>query len=160
MLGIGDYGASGAQGGIIKTMALGSCVAVIMLDPETKTVGMVHIALPDSSLNKEKREQRPGYFADTGIPALFKNMKDVGAGKDIRKYYVKIIGGANVLKASSVSVFEIGKRNILAVKKILWKNGTGVVAEDTGGNISRTVSVYVKTGAVGIHCPGKGDWNL
>jgi chemotaxis protein CheD len=160
MLGIGDYGASGTQDSMLKTMALGSCVAVIMLDPQTKTVGMVHIALPDSNLNKSKREQRPGYFADTGIPSLLKKMRDVGAGQDIRKYYVKITGGANVLKTTSASVFDIGKRNILAVKKILWQNGTGVVAEDVGGNISRTVSVYVGTGRVEIHCPGKGDWTL
>lgn len=158
MLGIGDYAATRTQGDIVKTMALGSCVAVILLDPETKTAGMVHIALPDSNLNIEKREKQPGYFADSGINALLEEMRKAGASQNIRNMYVKLAGGANVLKAGAS--FDIGKRNILTVKKILWQLGTGPGAEDIGGHISRTVSVAVETGIVEISCPGKGIWTI
>jgi len=158
MLGIGDYAATRAPGDIVKTMALGSCVAVILLDPETQTAGMVHIALPDSTLNAEKKEKQPGYFADSGISALIAEMNKMGVKKNIRDMYIKLAGGANVLKAG-IS-FDIGKRNILMIKKILWQLGTGPVAEDTGGHISRTVSVAVDTGIVEISCPGKGTWTI
>ncbi len=158
MLGIGDYAAAKDPGEVIKTMALGSCVAVILLDPATQTAGMVHVALPDSTLNAEKKEKQPGYFADSGIPALLEEMKKHGVTNGIRDMYVKLVGGANVLQ-SSMS-FDIGKRNILTVKKILWQLGTGPVAEDVGGHISRTVAVSVDTGSVEISCPGKGVWTI
>jgi chemotaxis protein CheD len=54
----------------------------------------------------------------------------------------------------------IGKRNILAVKKILWGYGLAPLAEDVGGSISRTVSVSVKTGEVTLSSPARGQWNL
>lgn len=158
MLGIGDYAATCTPGDIVKTLALGSCVAVILLDPETKTAGMVHIALPDSTLNMEKSRKQPGYFADSGIAALLAEMNKMGAKQNIRNMYVKLAGGANVLRSSAS--FDIGKRNILIVKKILWQLGTGPGAEDVGGNISRTVSVAVDTGVVEIFCPGKGSWTI
>ena len=75
MLGVGDYGATKEQGGIIRTMALGSCVAVMILDRGTRCVGMDHVALPESSVSPDRARQLPGYFADTGIPALIEIMK-------------------------------------------------------------------------------------
>ena len=156
MLGIGDYGASNSPGDVIKTLALGSCVAVIMLDPASKTVGMVHIALPDSALNAQKRSEKPGYFADSAIPALVEEMRRHGSSGKLPAMLVKLVGGANVLDANNT--FDIGKRNVLAIKKILWKYGTGPVAEEVGGHISRTVAAYVDTGSTEISSPGRENW--
>ncbi|MHC4870618.1 MAG: chemotaxis protein CheD [Planctomycetota bacterium] len=157
VLGVGDYGAVKGSEDVIKTYALGSCVAAIIMDAETHVVGMVHIALPESKISPDKVKDRPGYFADTGIPVLLENMKAMGV-KKIRSLIVKLVGGACVMDPNST--FNIGKRNILAVKKILWKNGMGALAEDVGGNISRTVSVSVKTGKVVISSPGKDNWEI
>jgi chemotaxis protein CheD len=156
LLGIGDFGASNAKGDIVKTLALGSCVSVIFLDPVTKMVGMVHIALPDSSIVKEEDVKRlPGRFADTGIPALINKMKSLGM-KDHKKLIVKLAGGSVIMDPKNT--FNIGKRNVLAIKKILWEMGLGARKEDIGGTISRTVSVYVDTGRVVISSPGRDDW--
>ena len=54
VLGIGGIGATNTKGSSLKTYALGSCIAVVILDPQTRTVGMVHVALPDSSIKPEK----------------------------------------------------------------------------------------------------------
>ena len=78
ILGVGDYGASNQIGEEVKTFALGSCVSVVLLDPKTRTVGMVHVALPESVINKAKSIEKPGYFADTGIPALLSEMAKFG----------------------------------------------------------------------------------
>jgi chemotaxis protein CheD len=79
--------------------------------------------------------------------------------KSVRGFYVKMTGGANVLRGDNT--FDIGKRNVLAIKRILWqKYGTGPVAEDVGGKISRTVTVYAESGEIEIFCPGKGTWKL
>lgn len=138
-------------------MALGSCVAVIFLDPVNRSVGLLHVALPESSINEAKSIEKPGMFADTGIPALLKEMSKLGyvpGGKLI----VKLAGGATIMDPKST--FNIGKRNILAVKKILWKYRLGALAEDVGDNFSRTVSIDCSNGKVTISSPGRGEWKL
>lgn len=159
MLGVGEYGAVVAPGGVIRTMALGSCIGLIIMDRGTRCVGMDHIALPDSSVSPERAKQLPGYFADTGIPALMEKMKQVGGGlSKPSNLIVKICGGANV--ADPNNTFNIGKRNVLAAKKILWQFGLGPIAEDVGGNFSRTVTLFRDTGRIVLSCPGRPDWEL
>lgn len=158
MIGIGEIGATANPGEQLKTMALGSCVALILLDPGTHCVGMDHIALPESSASADKAKVLPGYFADTGVKALLDEMSKKGAGKDRRKYIVKLTGGANVMDTNNT--FNIGKRNVLAIKKTLWQYGMGPRAEDVGGNISRTVSVDVNGGKVKITSPGRDEWEI
>jgi len=158
VLGIGDFGASKTNGAKVKTFALGSCVAVVLLDPKTRTVGMIHIALPESKINPAKVRERPGYFADTGLPLLLERMAAVSGNGNTRTYVVKLAGGASIMDPNDT--FNIGKRNVLAAKKILWAHGMGPVAEDVGANYSRTVAVSVDTGEVLISCPGRGQWKI
>jgi len=158
VLGVGDFGASGTPGDDVKTFALGSCVSVILLDPKTRTVGMAHVALPDSSINKAKATEKPGYFADTAIPALLELMSKHGCDKRGKGMVVKLCGGANVMDTNDT--FQIGKRNALAIKKVLWSFGMGAVAEDLGGNFSRTVSISVSAGQITLSSPGKPNWQL
>lgn len=158
ILGVGDFGASNQSGEVVKTFALGSCVSVIMLDPKTRTIGMVHVALPDSSINKVKAHEKPGYFADTGIPALLQQMTRFGCHKRGKGMVIKLCGGANVMDTNDT--FKIGKRNALAIKKILWSFGMGPISEDLGGNFSRTVSISVETGQVTLSSPGRPNWQL
>ena len=158
MIGVGEYGASNTPGDSVKTMALGSCVAVMLLHRRTKSVGLVHVALPESKISQERAKERPGYFADTGIPALLKKMINLGCGKTGREYIVKLAGGAQVMDPKGT--FNIGKRNVLAVKKILWRYGMGAVAEDVGGSVSRTVTVDVNTGRVILSSAGLENWEI
>jgi chemotaxis protein CheD len=53
------------------------------------------------------------------------------------------------------NTFDIGKRNILAIKKILWENRLGVLVEDVGEDISRNIRLYVDTGEVVVKNLGK-----
>ena len=54
-------------------------------------------------------------------------------------------------------VFNIGKRNYLAVRKILWKAGVLVSAEDIGGNLSRTVRLEVSSGKFWLRTAGEAE---
>jgi len=146
--GIGDLVTSNNPQDVLKTFALGSCVAVIVKDPVNIITGLVHIALPDAATNYEKAEKQPGYFADTGISALLSKMKIKGMKLRGHRLMVKLVGGATMYQENGV--FNIGKRNILAVKKMLWKYGMGPISEDLEGEISRTVSVSVESGKVTI----------
>lgn len=156
-VGIGELAASNSPDDVIKTMALGSCVAVIASTRDRRTAGLIHIALPDSSINKKMAQEQPGMFADTGIPLLIQTMirkSGVSGGG----FLIKLAGGASIMDPNNT--FNIGKRNILAVKKILWANHLGAIAEDVGDNISRTVTLDVGHGRVILSSPGRGEWEL
>ena len=158
ILGVGDIGATNKPGELIRTIGLGSCVAVIILDPLSRCVAMDHVALPESATSPERAKAKPGHFADTGIPILLELMKKNGADGNHRKKIVKLVGGANVMDPNNT--FNIGKRNALAIKKVLWQYGMGPIAEDLGGSISRTVCVDVDNGRVHISSPGREDWEI
>jgi len=96
-------------------------------------------------------------FADTGIACILEAMKKHGYN-GMGRLTVKLAGGASVMDPNNT--FNIGKRNILAVRKCLWRYRLGAIAEDVGGNISRSVAVNVSTGKITISSPGKEDWIL
>jgi chemotaxis protein CheD len=50
-------------------------------------------------------------------------------------------------------VFNIGKRNCLAMRKIFWKAGVIVHAEETGGNTPRTMRFEMASGRVSLKSP-------
>ncbi len=154
-VGIGEMQVSSQLDSHIKTYALGSCVAVIIYDSVKKVGGMIHIALPDSEINREKAEKLPAYFANTGLPILFKKMNELGATR--KNSWIKIAGGASVIK--SCESFDIGKRNILAIRKILWNKKLGIKKDDVGGDFSRTVTLDISDGTVTLSNSGK-NWNL
>ena len=147
-VGIGELGVSKNKDQLIKTFGLGSCVAIVALDPKVRAVGLIHIALPDSNINLDKAAKQPGYFADTGIPYFFRELAKLGCNPKGQGLIIKLIGGARVMDPNER--FNIGKRNILAIKKILWSFNLAVAAEETGGSISRTVDVNVGNGRVTI----------
>ncbi|MBN2442921.1 MAG: chemotaxis protein CheD [Spirochaetales bacterium] len=145
-IGIGEYKITGKPEDILKTCGLGSCVAVIMYDTKKLIGSLIHIALPDSKVDISKAARMPGYYVDTGLPMIIELMKKQGATKP--DVWIKIAGGANTL--NSKSEFDIGKRNILAIKRYLWKYAMGPINEDIGGTTYRTVSFYVDTGRIVI----------
>jgi chemotaxis protein CheD len=156
-IGIGDVAISDRKDDIIKTMALGSCVGVVLYDPKLKIAAMGHIALPDSKVRSGGAVDKAGRYADTGIPLLVKAVQRKGS-KGGRSLVVKIAGGAQINDPNDT--FNIGKRNVLAVKKILWKCSLFLNAEDTGGTIGRTMEGGVDTGEITLSSPGRSKWKL
>lgn len=152
VLGIGHLGASNTPMSTVKTYALGSCVAIVLFCPDTLAVGMVHIALSESSINPAKAAQMPGYFADTGLPALLKKMAQINTRKPNARMFAKIAGGACMI--GSNDVFNIGPRNVNKVKSLLAAAGVPLTAEETGGTVSRTVAAPVYSGGIEISSPG------
>jgi chemotaxis protein CheD len=150
VVGVGDGGVSRNPDSTIVTYALGSCVAVILYDPVAKVAGMLHYMLPESSISSGSTNPRPWMFADTGVPLLLRIALETGADK--RRLRVFAAGGAQVMNDNGV--FNIGKRNCLALRKALWKAGLVAHAEETGGTEARTVRIEVDTGRVWLHAPG------
>jgi chemotaxis protein CheD len=154
-VGIGEFRISRTDADVIKTYALGSCVAVIAYDAANRIGGMIHVALPDSSISAEKAAARPGYFVDTGLILFMNELDTIGINWD--KGWIKIAGGASIMDKKRH--FDIGRRNVLAVKKLLWKRQLGITGEDVGGEISRTVAVDIASGSVSISS-GPENWKI
>lgn len=150
VVGVGDGGVSRDPDVVIVTYALGSCIAVTLHDPVSRVSGLVHYMLPESTMSGEKSNARPWMFADTGISCLLCAILDQGADK--RRLVVFAAGGAQVMNDNSM--FNIGKRNCLALRKALWKFGLVAHAEETGGAAARTVRMEVGTGRVWLQSPG------
>jgi len=140
VIGIGEMAASSRPSDTLLTLALGSCVAVVAHDPGSGATGLAHIALP-GGVGDGPRSQGPGYYADTAVPALLELMARHGAPAGGAGPQIKLVGGASMLE--SIGGFSIGRRNVVAVKRLLDERRILVVAEDTGGARSRTVRVQV-----------------
>jgi chemotaxis protein CheD len=142
VVGIADCRTAREPGQVLVTYALGSCIAMAVYDPSATVGGLLHFMLPDSGIDPARRNQTPFKFADTGIPLLLAQVAQLGGMK--RRLVVWIAGGAQMMDASGV--FDIGKRNYQALRKILWKAGILVHAEAVGGAVSRTVRLEIGSG--------------
>lgn len=150
IVGVADCAVSSQASSSLITYALGSCIAVAIHDPVTRVGGLLHLMLPESSLAREKAQENPYMFADSGVPLLFRRAYSAGADK--RRLIIHVAGGAQVVDDNGV--FNIGKRNYLAVRKLLWQAGLLIHAEDVGGNESRTVRLEVGSGRFHVRTAG------
>lgn len=142
VVGVGDCKVSRCPDVSLVTHALGSCIAVVVHDPVLLAGGLLHFLLPEAGLNAERAQAQPFLFADTGIPELFHQLYALGADK--RRLTVRLVGGACVMDPNGV--FNIGRRNYYACRRILSAAGVPVHAEAVGGSISRTVRFDVGAG--------------
>ncbi len=154
VVGIGEYAVSAGAGDVIVTHALGSCVAVCLHDPAAGVGALIHVLLPESRINPARAAQQPAAFADTGIPLLLDEAERLGLTR--RRTVVKLIGGAEITNAGGGGVMNIGRRNVLASKNLLWKLGLLIKTEAVGGNLARTVHFSVGTGAVQVTSGSSG----
>ena len=54
-------------------------------------------------------------------------------------------------------VFDIGRRNYVALRKIFWRNNVLIDAEEVGGMSNRTMRLNVANGVLSIRVSGKGE---
>jgi chemotaxis protein CheD len=147
VIGIGELAVSGTRGLTIATHAVGSCIAVCIFDPVAAVAGMLHFLLPESAINPERADRYPAVFADTGIPLLFQTAYHHGLVK--QRAIVKLVGGAEMPQTSG-AWFNTGRRNLLAARNLLWRNGVFVAAQDVGGTDARTVHMAVADGRLQV----------
>ena len=141
----------GRDGDELVTYALGSCLGLVVHDPVAKVGGLLHAMLPLSSINPEKARSNPFMFVDTGVPELFLRLYEMGGQKG--RMLVKAAGCANPMGKDQM--FKIGERNYVVLKKLLWKNGVLLKAEDIGGSLSRTLHFNVASGQIVISSNGE-----
>ena len=143
---VSDAKISDNSSDVIVTYSLGSCIGVCLYDDERKIGGMLHYQLPDSKINPDRAKQNPFMYADSGMKVLVDKMISMGACK--KRIQVKIAGGAAM--DTGPKGFDIGKRNHLAIRKILWKNGMLINSEDVGGSSPRNLYINIENGIVTV----------
>lgn len=147
---ISDAKVSSDNHDVLTTYSLGSCIGVALFDPQARVGGLLHYQLPTSTLDKPKAEKFPFMFADTGMAILVKKLLAMGAGA--KRMQVKIAGGSTM--ATGPKGFDIGKRNYLSIRKVLWQNGMFIDAEDIGGTSPRNMYLSMSDGVVTVRSVG------
>ncbi|HOK66583.1 MAG TPA: chemotaxis protein CheD [Anaerohalosphaeraceae bacterium] len=135
---------------VLVTYSLGSCIAVALYDPALTIGGMIHYQLPESAMDPQRAEAEPFLFCDTGMDVLMANLQQLGADK--YRIIVKAAGGAAM--KTGPQGFDIGKRNFLALRKVLWKYGLLLKGHDVGGDQPRNLYLYMNDGTVVVKSGG------
>lgn len=150
LVGIAESATARAPGRL-TTFALGSCLGLVIYDPEVEVGGLLHAMLPSAAAAGDDGSN-PSMFVDLGVPALFRACYELGAKKE--RLVVRAAGGAFVRGTrGNDDYFEIGKRNVVMLKKLLWKNGVVLEGADLGGNVSRTLVLDLQTGTLTVKTP-------
>jgi len=148
LVGISDMHISDQADETIVTYSLGSCIGVTAFDPVRQIGGMIHYMLPSSSIAPDRARGKPAMFADTGVPTLLNKLLSLGAVKG--RLVIKVAGGAQLM--DDKNVFNIGERNFVMLRKILWANSLLIKGQHVGSNFARTLRLEIATGRVTVKC--------
>jgi chemotaxis protein CheD len=155
-VGVGDARCSGQGRGVITTHALGSCLAVTFYDPDSRAGAMLHAMLPGPAQPGENAT-RPDIYLTSGLPRLQKSFE--AAGGKMARAIVCAAGAAELI--DDAAGFKIGARNWAAMRKLCFKQGIRIVAQEVGGNLTRNLSLDLATGEVVVTTGGlkKAIWS-
>jgi chemotaxis protein CheD len=151
---VADYAVrQGSQ--VLATIGLGSCVAIILYDRDTRIGGLAHILLPTPLMSRET--SNPAKFPETIVPLMLAEMRGLGvrAGSRVTG---KIVGGASMFgQLVSGTGINVGERNVLATRDVLAAAGIPLLAEDTGLDYGRSVYFHLSDGHVDVRSLKRGD---
>ena len=138
----------------LVAFSIGSGIGMTIHDPIGGIGGVLNFILPDSTkANGGNPPKAPFMFADTGITAFLKALFEEGAKTENLK--VVIAGGAHFM--DQTGVFNIGQKNLEALKACLDAFDVKVHHEAIGGTKSRTISLEIGSGTSIIKTFGEGE---
>jgi chemotaxis protein CheD len=149
-VGLGEEKISKLPTDVLVAYGLGSCVGIGMYDPISRTGGLLHGVLPEPLNGSETISAK---YVNFGIQILLDHL--VKNGADPGRLIVKMAGGANMLISPGLSqTFDIGTRNIASAVLNLAKMNVRLANQDVGGNIGRTVRLYIGNGKMTVRMIG------
>jgi chemotaxis protein CheD len=146
-VGLGELAVTKDTSVVLTCTGLGSCIAMCVYDPFTKSGGLAHMLLP-TCRTKSDISSPPVKYIDTGAPLLISRLVKQGSG--LGNLIVKITGGARMLQIPGNSQLDIGQRNIEEIKATLNRLNVRILGADTGGAFGRTVQFFMDTGRIYI----------
>lgn len=153
-IGAADMRIATQSGIALITHALGSGLGIAVHDPVAGVGGMLHVMLPQSSLDPTQAAANPETFVDTGVPRLFKQCYRSGATKE--RLRVTVAGGAALPGGDAgLDPCQVGERNLAMLRELLRGIGMHIEAQDVGGSSSRTMCLDIGTGIVTLSSRGR-----
>ncbi|HXV91438.1 MAG TPA: chemotaxis protein CheD [Gemmatimonadales bacterium] len=147
---VADWAAERGDG-VLVTLGLGSCVAIMLHDPGVPAGAMAHVLLPSRSLARD--HSNPAKFPETAVPLLVERLRALGATPG--RLVAKLAGGASMFsQLLQPGTIQMGERNVVASRAALRAAGIPVVREAVGGTVGRTVRFDVASGAVDVRSVG------
>jgi len=147
---VADWAAERGDG-VLVTLGLGSCVAIMLHDAQARAGAMAHVLLPSISLARDISNRAK--FPETAVPLLIEQLKGLGA--DPRRLVAKLAGGASMFgQLVTPGTIQMGERNLLAARTALRAAAIPIVRESVGGERGRSVRFHVKDGRVEIRSVG------
>lgn len=147
---VADWAAEQGDG-VLITLGLGSCVAIMLHDAGAQAGAMAHVLLPSTSLARDISNHAK--FPDTAVPLLVDRLKRLGA--DPRRLVAKLAGGASMFsQLVTPGTIQMGERNVLAARRVLRAAGIPIARESVGGERGRSLRFYVGDGRVEIRSVG------
>ena len=138
----------------LVAFSIGAGIAMTVHDPVGGVGGVLNFILPDSTkANGTNGEKSPFMFADTGIAAFLRALFEKGARAENLK--VVIAGGAHIM--DQTGVFNIGQKNLEALKNSLGDHDLEIYHEAIGGTNSRAISLEIGSGTSIIKTIGEGE---
>ncbi len=148
--GMGELHVSSSPDAILACIGLGSCIALFVYDRVARVGGLVHIVLPKHDGGHGDNLAK---YADTAVPMLIDAVVKKGAIRS--RLTIKLAGGSQMTAALGLSdTFKIGVRNLAEVMAALEREKMRPAAADTGGNMGRTVRMYLDTGNIIVKTVG------
>lgn len=120
---------------------LGSCVAVCIFDRKRKIGGMNHFLYPEPDKGIDPTAQ----YGNAATIELIRMM--TADGSKIKHMEAQILGGGF---NPDISPLDIGRKNIMAARKVLARQGVKIVSEDVGGTKGRKVVFHSNINEVAI----------
>lgn len=142
-VGVSEYVVA-ADGETLIAYGIGSCVAIVLYDPETTIGGLAYAVLPDRDRGEG---EATGKFIDAATDALLRDLAERGA--NISRIEARLVGGSKMIDFEELET-EIGDENVAAARERLEAFDVPVVATDTGGEYGRTVVFETETGTVTV----------
>jgi len=149
-VGMGDMKITDDPEVILTALGLGSCVGVVLYEPSRRIAAMLHVVLPRSSGRCD--DGKLFRFADRAVPEAIHQLQAKGANP--RKLKAAIAGGAAMFHFGAASHINIGKDNVAAVREALRLAHILIAADDTGGDVSRTLIFDLQTAQVKVKRAG------
>lgn len=130
---------------------LGSCVGIALYSSKKKMGGVAHILLGEPPRGKIISK---GKYAHTALEALTLDIKRLGV--EASDLTARIFGGASMFESNNYSFLQnIGTDNVTAVRTSLKKLNINIVAEEVGGSLGRTITMFMEDGRILLKSGGK-----
>ena len=137
--------------GVLVSLGLGSCVAIMLHDPRACIGAMAHVLLPSKSLSHD--QDKPAKFPETAVPLLIHSL--VKSGADRHRLVAKLAGGASMFaQLMTPGTIQMGERNIAASRQALRDAAIPIIGESVGGERGRSVWFHTGDGRVESHTVG------